>query len=1311
MKAAILLCFSFFLLSGLAARPDYTFQHLDIDDGLSSNKVYTSLEDRKGYMWLATPRGISRFDGQKLTTYPLDSLQAPTQVYSLSLAEDSKGVLWLALSNGLVYRYDEVSDQFSFYTAFTYDSLLITYISCFYIDHQDRFFIGAFNGMYVFTPTTKSLSKLTHVNAEVSSIVKSSDHTYYLGTSAGIAVFDEDLSFRYNLKDKMRSGEWIAEGKKIRSLLLKEDTHTLWFGTEESQLFQYDLLTHELSPPIQLIEQAYLRLLSLVELEENKLMIGTDGGGIFIYDTQHQEIIEQVIAEEDNIRSLSSNAVYHIAIHSQGVIFICTRQGVNIYNPYLPPFASLTHERGNPSSISSNVVYSLSSPSPEVISFGTNKGLSIWNKKQGTWQHISLDRDPNSSKSQVAWAQSIDNSRTIWTASFTFPLTLFTQQGNSYAFGGTAPEPYQFPLIKDLYHHPGGQLLIGTDLSGLHMYARNGEHYTFPLQAAENFQLLSADKVLMSYRDGLALLDLAMHEAHPIQHERVQQTLEGKAVVSMLLDTDQNLWVGTLRSGIFRFSAAFEEVTALNHSTGLAANSILDLLEDQQGAIWVATPQGLSKIRPSETGTYRIENYFKSDGLISTDFNNHTGLATEDGNLYFGTNQGVIFFNPDQINPYQGQKKLILETFSLNHKRMAVGENSPLTKPIDEAQSITLSHQQNSFSIALSVIDFLQPDKGSLSWKLEGFDREWIAANRQTQATYTNLNPGHYTFKVRLLDTFGELLGAEREVEIHIRQPFWLTPPAFILYSLLLFSLIWVAWYFSRLKIQSRISAQRLQALVEMAHEVKTPLTLIRASISDILKRSADNIELEESLDVALNSADNLHQQMMQFVEFKRLQALQPNLHLEEIDLIHFLKTKLIAFRAVADQSKLELRADFPDESLLAHTDRDMLDRIVNNLLSNALKYTPSGGEIHVSLKREAERWILRVKDTGIGIPKKNQKRLFSMFFRASNAVASNVVGNGMGLYMARELAKKLWGDLRLEHSGPEGSAFLLEMPMHASGALSIAQHVIEENTYDSAARNEPEIRKRILIVEDSPELRTYTAKQFADRYQVQTASNGIEALSLIQQSPPDLIISDIRMPQMDGRQLCETLKSEVATSHILFILLTGMESKAAIRQGYASGADDYIVKPVDFDLLHTKVDNLLLTQSAIQQQFSPFEKVPNYQHLESDLDRTFLEDITRLIEENIALPELSVNFICQSIGMSRTSFYHKLKSLVDLSPAEFIRTLRLNHAKQLLHNPSLNVSEVAYRSGFSDAKYFSTLFKKYFQESPSQYRQKIGGH
>ena len=735
---------------------------------------------------------------------------------------------------------------------------------------------------------------------------------------------------------------------------------------------------------------------------------------------------------------------------------------------------------------------------------------------------------------------------------------------------------------------------------------------------------------------------------------------------------------------------------------GLPSNHFYSIETDNSGNVWAASDNGISKINPKNG---KIVNFFTYDGAVTVDYLHHPICKLHTGEIIVGGTNGATLFDPEKVKAPTYSGNLVFTSLYVNQKKITPANSKILTSPLNTTGKIQLAFNDNSFSIEFTNIDFAHPGQHKYTWKLEGFDTDWSKPASEGIANYSNLAPGEYKFRVQLVSNIlSGLAPPERSIEITIKPPFWRTPLAFVLYILIILFIILLALHYNKLMHEVRSTNEKLQYLANMAHEIKTPLTLIRAPVEDLARETADN-NTKDKLKLALNNIEKLQKKISQFLDFKKIYRIE-NIYPEKIDIISFVKKKIYAFNLVAEKNNIKLTFESATMSQIIYCAPEILDRIISNLLSNAIKYNMPGGFINVRIFVEEPNWTLTVTDSGIGIPSKEINKVLKPFYRASNAKNVNKPGSGVGLALVADMVNLLGGNIKIKSKINKGTTFKLVFPIGRPDIHNIEDEPTLSDAENGDIESETAIddRLKVVIVEDDAELREYIRKELSDRYRIIEASDGEEALDIIKKELPDLVLSDVGMPGMNGRQLCIGIKKEPFTSHIPVILLSGLDSKEHILKGLVAGADDYITKPFDSSILKAKIESLINNRQKVRDILLDPGKGIHEADISNKLDQEFVSKITSLIEENISDPELSVRMLYSSAGMSRTAFYHKLKSLIDMSPAEFIRLVRLNKAKELLLSNKYNINEVAYMSGFSDPKYFSTSFKKHFGKSPSAF-------
>ena len=1282
---------------------DISFKKFGVSEGLSSNTVFSSVEDKEGYIWISTEEGVDRFDGNNFRHYDLPKLyeyrSANYVEYKLKI--DANNRIWLITLGGLLYIYEPNKDEFVLF--YTIDDDSVQEVNAFYIDHLNQLWIGVNNGVLVFDPSSKQINRITTVVTRTSSVIQDDSHNYYLGTEDGIDVLDSHQNFLYDLLEKTNRMETGLRGSQIASLYYDKHNKRLWVGSNKLGLCEFNLVNFEFNIPKGLSEYKGLKVRSIVPFTQNEIIVGIDGEGLLIWDLTQEKEVKKITPHQDNTGALSSASVHHVFRSSSNVFFISTfRGGLNVYSPGNLNFGAIRHYIYKDNSLRNNVVLSLFEVRPGIIGFGTDKGISIWDKNSDRWSHleVKLNNENHISNSRSI---SVDKQHTIWSNSYTDSIVTFKQGGGSEFYTSKNFNPALRFINANKVHASKGDLIWFSEDETKRIYyyslkTEKLEHYPSQIGNVQAMMYCEPDILAIGTATGLKILDIKSGHLKDLDIIKTSR-LNSAMISSLILDVNKQLWVGTRYEGLFVVNLFNNSILRLTTSDGLLSNRIFSLASDSLN-VWASSAKSLARI----DNLLNVTNFTKSDGLISVDFNYDAAITDSEGTIYFGTNDGVITFNPSEIKPVESKKSILFTDLYLNHQKVLPGINSPLDTLLNATEFLELEYDQNSFSFGFTSIDFMHFDKGIFHWKLENFDENWISNSGSNVASYTNLNPGKYIFKLKMTGQKDELIAPIKQISLLIKPPFWQTPLAYIIYVVLLLILIGLILYAYRLRITAKHSRNKLHYLANMAHEIKTPLMLIKAPLNDLIQNGSLDTSLKSNINMALKNAEKVHLQLIQFLDFRKLKTNKNNLNPQPLDLIWLLKDKIFAFKILADKKNISLHLKTKPSNLLLEADENVLDKVISNLLSNAIKYTLEGGSVKVELKVKDKVCEILVKDTGIGIPIAERKKIFRLFYRANNAKSSGSIGTGVGLVLACDLARLVKGNVSLVKSSEYGSVFSFKFPFKPiSNLIEFSKSSCD---IDISEQGQDPTRKKakILLVEDDPDLIAYSSNRLSNAYHVITANNGLTAQEIIKNDLPDIILCDILMPKMNGLQLCMNLKKNIETCHIPIILFSGLGSRENIIQGLESGADDYIVKPYDYELLQHKIEGYLNNRQILKRRFLVFNEEDEAIEFTNRLDDKFISDLTHLVEENLSDASFTVIDMCEAMGMSRTSFYHKLKGLLDVSPNEFLRTVRLKKGRRMLLDYEYNVSEVAYSVGFSDAKYFGTLFKKYYGQNPSTF-------
>lgn len=625
----------------------------------------------------------------------------------------------------------------------------------------------------------------------------------------------------------------------------------------------------------------------------------------------------------------------------------------------------------------------------------------------------------------------------------------------------------------------------------------------------------------------------------------------------------------------------------------------------------------------------------------------------------------------------------------------------------------------------VSAINFDNPSNILYSWKLDGFYNQWNRPSEIGIIRYTNLSPGTYTLRVRAILKENHQILEERSLVVTVDTPFWFSFGAFLIYAGLLIGMTYALLRYQMIRKDRKVSKEKINFFMHTAHDIRTPLTLIKAPLGEIMKNEQLSEQGMKNLNLAMQNTDNLSELANNLMNFQKEELYSSNVNVTKQELNAYLEKYLLQFKNYAVQKGIEMEYQSNFDQLEVWIDCNKINSILRNLLSNALKYTPKGGSVKVQTSHTKTRWHIVITDTGIGIPKEDQKKLFKFLFRGKNATNQLIIGSGVGMLLTYQLIKKHMGKITFDSTENIGTSFHLSFPIHSKHyqyneekntdqALK-ASVLIQDNWELPNYPRQPETQEQadenaplILIVEDNDNLRSFLKQSLQNQYRIAEAENGQEGIAKVKEQQPDLIISDIMMPLMNGEEMCRILKNDIETSHIPIILLTALGERTEILKGLESKADMYIVKPFDLMVLKANISNILENRELIRKRFQqvvpPSEKEePQELSMLSNLDDEFMMKVTQLVKEGLG-KELNVDILCSGMHMSRTSFYNKIKVLTGMAPADFIRKIKMQEAATLLKSKRYSVSEVSDMMGFADPKYFTDTFKKFYGVPPSVY-------
>lgn len=1301
----------------------FTYQYLTTKEGLSNQRVFSILEDGKGLIWISTKSGVDCFNGRNVQNYSLfeEDILVDGAGRTIYLLKDSKEGLWAYTDMGKVFKYDYLSDAF----LPEWDAAQLIghniYLNSLHVDQDGCFWLGLTDGLFFYDPSAgiRTLMEECCINS-----LSLCNEKVYLATTDGV--------FEYNRQEKV--AEPLLSGVNAQSVFYDEATSLLWIGTFNSGVKILDTHTEQFRQQSSLDNLPQLPYRSIILYNDDLLLLGIDGAGVYMASRDANSCGLFLNANMEEEGKLKGNGVYAIYKDRSDNIWVGSYTGgVTYANPKKYFFEHIRHEYKNPQSLTDNHVNAILEDRDGDLWYATNQGISIHFTQSNTWKHFLREC--------VFLTLCDDGNGHVWTGGYGTGVYYLSkhigvQKHLTAENSDLLTTDYVYSIQKD----PEGDIWFGGMYGKLSRYTPVRKSLpekvtTYDITLINSITAVNKDTMAIATANGFYLLNKNTgFFRHYFAHPSGADTQSNSFIYSMYFPTPSDVWFGTDGGGLNHFDLLTEKAVTYSTANGLPSNYIYSIFPDEHGHLWISTDKGLAHI--SLSPSFQVSNIGFLDGMAN-EFNFNAFTRLRSGDFIYGSTDGAVRFHPDHFASHLYTSSLQFTSFEVPQKsrKRAQEKQRQLNLLLREGTPIHLRYDENSFLVSYISVSYQFQQDIQYSYLLEGFEQNWSIPTNELSVRYTNIPPGDYLFRVKSMSENGKYQLDEQSVQVHIALPFWDTPLAWFIYFALILGLTYFIWLFFSNKIERKYFSEKIQFFINTAHDIRTPVTLIMAPLNDLSKENGLSEEGERFLHIARRNTEKLYNLVTQLLDFQKIDTTHLTLQVAPYELKSYLEEKVIWFQPFCEGKQIRLQLLLPDVPLILWMDKDKADKIFDNLLSNAVKYTPVGGEVTVRVRQTESKIHIEIKDNGIGIPRNAQRYIFSNFYRAENAVNSKETGSGIGLLLTRRLMKLHKGDISFVSNEGEGSTFFLTF---RQGNRHLSRYVVSEVTFntsvsgldavekavdtlslqemeENSAETDDGAKDRIMIVEDNDELRFYLRKTFERAYCVIDKPDAASCLEYLTEKTVDLVISDVMMPGMQGDELCRRIKESLATSHIPVILLTAKTEKEAVLEGLESGADDYLTKPFDAEILKTKIKGVLRNRKIMRQYFQDRSlKLSSTQEEEqeaedekldllSSIDKDFLEQCTQFVLKNLENPEFNINQLCRELGMSRTIFYEKLKALTGQAPNIFVKFIRMNEAAKLIKQ-QVPIQEVAYMTGFTDAKYFSTVFKKHFGVSPSKF-------
>lgn len=1319
----------------------------------------TIYQDSRGYLWFATKNGLNRFNGKEYKIYHREdgNEQSLSNNSVTSITEDQEGYLWVGTNNGL-NRIDLNTNEIKRYNLET-NGLVANSISTVYTDRSGCLWVGTWEGLnrynregdhFEYIPIEDDTER-----AMIVTLLEDSSGRFWIGTrNKGLLLCDHQMNLISQFTSESKN--MPLNNNNITSIY-EDDKKQIWVGCKNSGLNKINLRDNEVTSYTNLNSGLSNNSVRCIIEWQGKLLIGTFDG-IFDLDKATERIVK-VAGYDDINKSLSHYSVYCFCVDRDKTLWVGTfAGGVNYLNKFTNRF--VLHKPQEELNIRTGIYGAITYESPEDLWIATEGyGLLNYNKRTNESHYYLIDPSVRFAFNTNIIKSVFYEDGYVWCGTTKGEIYKFNIKTKKFSLYHQYPIEYSiYSIIRD---HNGVLWVGGASTEfGLTCFVNDSLVTTFYNNVDEPIYFSNV-RCILEEEDGVFLLGstaegLLRFDTHKKQLTKysneasVEKYRIPNNYISAIVRTKSGeIWGSTYGGGIFQLDESKAIRRIMTVREGLLDNNICTLVESSDQRLWMSTVNGLIMFDPAKD---EVRNYHRHNGIDIREFTLHSGIALPDGSLCFAGSNGFVTFHVEAMDKNNNIPPVVLEQLSVNNHPVEVGDESAiLDKVLDGMETIRLAYNENNFSITYQALNYIYATQNQYAYKLEGYDTDWNYVGERNSAFYTNLSPGKYVFLVKASNNDGVWNEEGRSLIIIVQPPLWRTWYAYLFYVIALAAIIYGILYYVNIKRnleaglkmkqlekqkQEEFHQAKIRLFTNFSHELRTPLMLIITPFEELVKRVDIPAELHDKLSIIYKNAQKLLLLVNQLMDLHKNQAGSMDLKVSEGDICEYIKEIYYAFNQIALTNEVKFTLNCTPKTINGWFDKSLLEKVVFNLLSNAFKYTASGESVlmevsEVTLKEldpkrtdglykdeNSQYVILKVKDSGKGIEEGEADKIFTPFYQIPETSGINLSGTGIGLSLVYTIVQLHRGVIYVDNTETKGACFVVILPVSRS---AFSEEQIESREIDKIAEitntedisvslpvteNKDQPKYKILLVEDDKDVRDYLKKSLEAEYIVIEAADGVRAYEKVVQDFPDLVLSDIMMPKRDGLELCTMIKNDIRIGHIPVILMTARSMVVHIKEGFQAGADDYIVKPFNMDVLQTRIRSLLASREQLKKLYGK-RFSPDVMGIEvKSADERFSQKLFDVIEKNISNEKLDVELLCTEIGISRANLYRKLKSITELSPMELIRNKRLEMAAKLLKESEMNVSEIASHLGFNSHSYFSNSFKAFYGCTPTEFVQ-----
>jgi len=1267
------LILSLILLIPVYAFP-YKYEKINVDLGLSNMIVRSTTQDRNKLLWFATNSGIQSFDGTNFRDYNIKNMIGSTNSDNRfsHIVEGNRGEIYASNRSNLFW-YNRLLDRFeALFPDEDKKEIIINNIDV--VSGKDVY-ISTTTGLFHLGDKNKIIP--ISINAECFGVAATKQTTYVASTLGLLS-----------LKGKT---EWTKNKENIINstpvgFIHADSRSNIWIQHKNGDVRIMTSLGNYITPEWnKILLKKPVR--SLIEYN-GSYIVAVDGLGLLFCDNDFALTSIDKPIDGDNT-SLNTDGIYHLYKDVDNYLWISTFMGgLNYINPNSLGFVYFKHKDNHINSLSNNNVRAVTEHSDGTLWFGNKNGISVFNPVSQQWRH----KTNLPSNTVLALCEDLNNN--IWVSAFSSGVIICDQSLKTISTINRDNSEISSNDIFAIFRDSDSNMwLSGEDgtVSLVKMPSMEVVKYSINNIVREIRELRTGNIVVVG-SGGIHIIDRLSTVVKRI-YPSEGSTSHVAMLYSLVEDPSGDLWVASEGDGLIRISPEGEVVEQITVDDGLLSNVVYGI-EKAGEDLWVSTDKGLSRYGLL---SHKLTNFSKRTGLGMNGFIYccHTSLHNKD--LIFGGLDGAVLFPPKDIKYAYSSRPLIFTGVKIFDREIIPGDNSPLKKAINEADRLKLKYHENSISISFTSVTPVNDIHNEYEWQLEGVDSEWSKPTNNQIASYNNLSHGKYLFKVRTINHGRKQSSQERTLEIIISPPWWQTFWAYSIYIIVLFAILLLGTTYIKGMIVAQVNANKVKIFTGIAHDIKTPLSIIKLLLSNIKTRISDQESIQE-IAIAIKQSDHLAVLASQLIEVEKVTKNEaPKSKIAKYRVEASIEGISYAFSSLMEHKSIQLKLEIPETPTWVWFDMDMFQKVIYNIIDNAVKYTPPGGIIIISTQKDSKWCHIRISDTGIGIPNTEKGNILKRYFRATNAANMTDSGSGIGLMLVKSLVRNMRGKISFTSEENIGTTFHLQLPL-GKGHITEKDQIID--SFTKPVQLSENGKHRILLVEDNIELRETITRKLSTIYNVDVAGDGIEALDCIKKAIPDVIVTDYMMPNMNGIELSRMIKLEKDYCGIPLIMLTALSSNEHKVEGFNAGVDSYIEKPFDINVILSRIENLIYNRTLIANK-NKIEKAGT-QEAETSESR-LLKLFETYVIEHLSDYDFSVEDICSQMGVGYTTFYRKVKAITGKTPVDIITELRLKKANEYLETGEYTISQIGYMTGFSSPSYFTKVYKKYFGKTPNQ--------